>query len=182
MAGLFAVMKVRFTTTVILFLFVSVVLCGCDEIFASPFGNVNVPDQPSKSFSFYVCGAVEREGYVEVAAGSSYDVAIRLAGLLPESVLPSYAATTVNGDFTQIILNYYDGETVRDSINANSILIVWRWHVDGISDEIVNKLADYIDEYGKISNRQRLADALGCDYLDNYYKFFVAEEDYEESN
>ena len=174
-------MKVRFATTVILFLFVCVMLSGC-ATFASPLGRVDVDNQPITTFRFYVCGAVEREGYVNVVAGNSYDTAIRLAGLLPESVLPGYAATTVNGDFTQIVLSYYDGEKVCDSINANSLLIANRLSVNAISDEIVNKLADYIDLHGKISNKQCLAEALGDDYQSNYYKFFVAEKDYEEGN
>ena len=181
MAGLFAAMKARLATTVILVLFVCVMLSGC-ATFAPPLGIVDVPKQPATTFRLYVSGAVEREGYVEVVAGSSYDTAIRLAGLLKETVLPSYAATTVNGDFTQIVLSYYDGEKVCDSINANSLLIANRLRVYGISDEIVNKLADYIDLHGKISNKQCLAEALGDDYQSNYYKFFVAEKDYEEGN
>ena len=173
-------MKARFVATVILSLFVCVALCGCSAGLAQPLGIVEVDNQPVTTFRFYVCGAVEREGYVEVVAGSSYDMAIRLAGVLDKTVWPEYSATTVNGEFTQILLNYYDGEKICDSVNANSALIAGRLPVEGISDEIVNKLADYIDAYGKISNKQRLAEALGDDYSDNYYKFFVAEEDYEE--
>ena len=128
----------------------------------------------------YVCGAVACEGYVEVEAGSTYAQALQLAGLLTVSVLPSYASTTIDSSRTSIVVGYNDGQE-RQCVNLKSTLIVLRTNIDGIAPEIVNKLADYIEEHGKFTNKQQLELALGADYLDNYYKFFVAEEDYEES-
>lgn len=147
-----------------------------------PLGRVEIPIQATATFRIYVCGAVEQEGYVEVAAGSAYGEVIRRAGILPVSVIPSYAATTVNGSVKQVVVNYHDGQEERECINVNSALIAGRLPIDGISEEIVNKLADYLEQHGKISNRQQLAVALGDGYYHNFYKFFVAEEDYEESN
>ena len=179
MAGLFLLMKARFFTTVILLLFLCAIFCSCDGIFNSPFRSEYIENQPAKTFRLYVYGAVAREGYYEVQAGSAYDKAIQLAGILTVSVLPTFAATTVDGNLTQVAVNYYDGQTARECVNVNSDLVKGRYPVEGISDEIVTKLADYVDVHGKITNKQQLEVALGDDYSTNFYKFFVAEEDYE---
>ena len=164
-------------------LFLCIVFCGCDAFFNSPLSDVEIVNQAAgKTIRLYVYGAVEREGYVEVAAGSTYDVAIHSAGLLPESVLPSYAAVIVNENLTRVAVDYYDGSVARQCVNVNGVLVIGRFHVDGISDNIINMLADYIEQHGKISNKNELVAALGDDYSANFYKFFVAEEDYEEAD
>ena len=43
----------------------------------------------------------------------------------------------------------------------------------------MDKLADYIEEHGKITDKTLLKQILGEDYADNYYKFFVSMDDYE---
>ena len=172
-------MEKRFLTTVVLFLITCTILCGCGT-FGTPFGEVEVPSQPETvKYSIYICGAVEREGYYEVEAGTDYAEVLRLAGILPESILPTLSSSYVDGSIKRIIVGYFDGENAHSSINANSALIAARMSVDGLTDEVVNKLADYIDEYGKIANKQQLEQALGEDYAENYYKLFIADIDYE---
>lgn len=156
-------------------------LGGCGSI-QPPFGNVTLTTQQPSRYRIYVSGAVERDGYYEVEAGNDYFTVVQLAGSLRETVLPSLATTFIDGSVTELILGYYDGEARCDSINVNSELILFRIPIEGISTQIVNKLADYIIANGKITNRVQLQIALGDDYADNYYKLFIAEVDYEESN
>ena len=172
-------MKARFLTSVILLLFLCVVFCACDAFFDLPFSSLEIENQSGKTFRIYVYGAIENEGYVEVPSGSAYDTAIRIAGLLEQSVLPNFAATTVDGSLTQIAVEYNDGTKARESINVNGAVVLNRVPVEGISIDIINKIADYIEQHGRITNKQVLEKILGDDYSDNFYKFFVAEEDYE---
>ena len=154
-------------------------LCGCD-ILGAPLGEVEVPNQPkTEKVRIYVCGAVEREGYYYAKVGADYVAVLNLAGLLPESILPTLSSSYVDGKITLIIVNYYDGETARISINANSESIVRRMPVNGLSDSVVNKIADYIEAHGKLTNKSQLKLALGDDYEANYYKLYIAEKDYE---
>ena len=176
-------MKMRFLTTVILFLFLCAILCGCDAFFSSPFNGIEIDNQTGNAtVRLYVYGAVANEGYVEVAVGSTYRDAIFLAGMLPESVLPSYALTIVENSLTRVAVNYYDRGVERQCVNVNGALILNRFDIEGISFEVVNKLADYIEKNGKITNKQTLEAVLGDDYLANFYKLYVAEEDYEKAD
>ena len=174
-------MKTRFLTAVIL-LSVCVTLCGC-SIFSAPLGQLEVPNnQGENTVRIYICGAVEREGYYEAEVGTDYFDVLRLAGILPQkSVLPVFISDYVDGTVTNLIIGYYDG-TNHDSINANSILIARRLPVKGLDENVVNKLADFIEIHGKISNKKQIESALGDDYADNYYKLYVAEIDYEEAD
>lgn len=177
MAGLFVAMKARSGIAVIFLLTLCVTLCGCSVSF--PLQGIEIPIQPQVTYRIYVSGAVERDGYYEVSAETSYVSLFQLAGLLPETVLPEFYTNLIDGNITKIILDYYDGEAVRYSINVNSPLIANRIPVKGLSQDVIDKLADYIDQYGAIRNRQQLSEALGDDYADNYYRLYIAEEDYE---
>lgn len=174
-------MRTRFLATVILLIIVCFILCGCDG--SSSLGKVKVPFQPkADKVRIYVCGAVEREGYYEVEMGEDYFTVFSLAGILAESVLPTISSPYVDGSVDVLIVDFYDAGIRYSSINANNPLIAARMSVYGLSDDVVNKLADYVDEHGKITNKQQLLQALGGDYGANFYKFFVEKNDYEEAN
>ena len=64
-------------------------------------------------------------------------------------------------------------------VNVNGPLITLRMNVENVSPQVVDKLADYIEEHGKITDKTLLKQILGEDYADNYYKFFVSMDDYE---
>ena len=68
------------------------------------------------------------------------------------------------------------------SVNVNGGLILTRSRIDGIEADIINKLADYIETNGKITNRNMLKTALGDDYEDNYYKFYIDIDDYAQNS
>lgn len=175
-------MKTRFLTTVILLLIVCATLCGCGT-WGAPLGKVEIPNQTnSPTVRIYISGAVERDGYFEAVVGEDYTEVLRRAGLLNESILPTLSSSYVDGSVTVIYVDYYDGETVHESTNVNGLTIAAHIDIDDLSIEVVNKLADYIQTHGKISNRQQLAQALGSDYTANYYKLFIAEYDYEEAD
>ena len=174
-------MRTRLVATVILLLVFCFTLSGCGGDTDAPLGNVEVPSQSAAStVRIYVCGAVEREGYYDVEIGVDYYEVFRLAGILPQSAFPTLSSSYVDGSVTAISVGYYEDDTRHDCSNANSPYIVARMKVDGLSEDIVNKLADYIDAHGKIANKQQLREALGDDYDGNYYKLFIAEKDYEE--
>lgn len=89
-----------------------------------------------------------------------------------------YSSNLVNGCISQIIINYIQNGLVFYSVNVNGASIIYRLNVENVSEKIVNKIADYIELNGSISNRTKLRAALGEDYEDNYYKFFIDEQDY----
>lgn len=153
-------------------------LCGCtDKLF--PLKDNELNDVKPLEFTVYVCGAVQNEGYFTVPSGSDCFAAINLAGLTDASVLPAYADKLVDGTVTEIVVGYYCDGVRRDCVNVNGALVQNRIPVDGIDPTVINKIADYIDEFGKITDKTLLADILGDDYADNFYRFFVAREDYE---
>ncbi|MCH5153531.1 MAG: hypothetical protein J1F68_06245, partial [Clostridiales bacterium] len=73
--------------------------------------------------------------------GTDYVDVINLAGILPQSVLPMLTSSYVDGQVTVIAVGYYDGQMQHPSINANSDLIAARFPVEGLTEEVVNKLA-----------------------------------------
>ena len=172
-------MNKRFLTFVIVLFVACFVLCGC-SVFAGALGDVEMPNSSNgKVVNLYICGAVECEGYYQVAVGTDYVEAIRMAGILEQSYLPSLNTSYVDGKVSQIIVDYVENNVRHSSINVNSGKIIGRWPVDGLSQAVVNKIADYIETNGHITNRIQLAQALGNDYAANYYKLFISRNYYE---
>ena len=175
-------MKKRLITTAIFILamvFVGLALCGCTNI--SPYAPHVLQNKVPEQVTVYVSGAVQNEGYYTVQAGTSYSALVFGAGILPQSVLPQYYTDTIDGSVEEIIINWFDGTKECSSVNVNSPLIANRLFVEGISDSVVNKIADYIEIYGKIVNKQQLQSVLGDDSNEYLYRFFVAKEDYEKA-
>lgn len=154
-----------------------VTLFGCDQSLAPQ----KLVSHEDVSFRVYVSGAVEKEGYFTVSAGTAVSAVIESAGVIEQTVFPSFAAKIIDGD-TAIFVDYYEKGGSRTPINVNSIFIRSRLDVEGLSADVVDKLASYIERYGVISNRTELATALGEDYAENYYKLYVDEKDYEAAN
>ena len=152
-------------------------LCGCDNC-NNPWADKNIPDASAVTFCVYVCGAVRVEGYVEVETGSTYLDAIAQAGLLAQSYLPDFVGSLVVAD-SVVVVGFAQYGVNYQSVNVNGTYVKHRMPVDGVPFAVINKIADYIDKYGKVTNKEQLKIILGDDYADNYYKFFVAEGDYE---
>lgn len=172
-------MKKSFVLALIL-LILCVTICGCDASTIFPLGDKQIEDKITETFRVYVCGAVQNEGYYEVRSGCDYQSVIMLAGIIEQTVFSNNSLTVVTSETAYIVVNYKENGVIYNSINANNPLIAAQLLEDGISLEIVNKIADYVEIFGKITNKQALATALGSDYEDNFFKFFVAMEDYEE--
>ncbi len=175
-------MKRRWIAVIFLFVFVLCIsLSGCKEDFP-PYEEEKSEIMPPQTFTVYVCGAVENEGYVTVEAGETYLTVLELAGILPQSVVPQLHTYPVDGSVTELIVNYSDGEQIYDCINADNLLIAERLGVEGLPTEIVELLADYIAEFGAFHNKQQLKTALG-EYAEEYhYRFFISEENYEKAD
>ena len=177
MAGLFVAMKGRFVTAVIFLLILCLIFGSCCNGFL--LDEIELPKQTVRTFTIYLSGAVERDGYYKVQSGTTYYELFQLAGVLDETVLPSFCSNLIDSSTSFVWLDFYDGQQHLNSVNVNGKLIEYRLEIDGISPDVVNKIADYIEQNGKVHNRQQLRNALGSDYEDNYYKFYITQDDYE---
>ena len=159
--------------------------CGCDLSKMSPWADkiTNNNSIKTKTYAVYVYGAVQNEGYYEMENGDTYFYAISKAGLLEQSWLPTNVNSLVNDQQLSIAVQYKEDGIVYDCISVNHQFILMRYSVPGLSDDVVNNIADYYEIYGKITNKTVLRAVLGDDDYENYhYKLFIAETDYEETN
>ena len=174
--------------------------CSCDasDLLAlggnfSPWGDKNVENSGNgddgnvkKTYRIYVCGAVAREGYYEIDEGETYLSAIKQAGLLAHrSWLPINSNSVVDESCLSIVVWYMDSDTPRECYDANSIFLSLcdATYFDGLSDAVINKIADYLELHGKIPNKTVLLEVLGAeDYANYHYKLYIAEADYEEAD
>ena len=184
MAGIFVLkMKKSFGFALILILVLCLELCACDATNLFPWGDkvLNDNDGTTKTYKIYVCGAVENEGYYEVKEGGTYFDAIKQAGLLNQSSLPSNHSSLVTDEPLPVVVHYKENDVTHYCINVNHQFFLLRQPIDGISMEVVNKIADYLEAHGTIRNKKVLHAVLGDEDFSNYhYKLYVAETDYEE--
>lgn len=160
-------------------MFLCVALSGCADLM--PYGGEEIVGGVPATFTVYVCGAVENEGYYDVQAGTDLISLIQLAGVLEQSVLPTNYTDTINGKVEEVLVNYFDGEKTCYCIDANSPLIARRFPVDGLPAEVVDLLADWLDAHGVIRNKRQLKQALGSYANDYHYRFYIAKENYEKT-
>lgn len=169
---------------IIIVAIVALTFCGCSntaqQFVLSPLKDVEIDDNSERYFLLYVCGAVQNEGYYTVKEGTTYAQVVHLAGVLPQTVLPDYSMHFVDGKTTVVSVGYRDNGTNCSCINVNGSAVKYRRNVNGISSEVINLLADYLDIHGKITDKKQLQQILGSLYQDNYFKFFVEVDDYEE--
>ena len=185
-------MKKNCGFALILIFILCFLLCACDNSTISPWGQQSPENGQNdgensgvttKTYQIYVCGAVENEGYYEVKEGDTYFQAVMQAGILEQSSLPSNVYSLVNGEQTAIVVNYLENGTEKYCINANHQFFSLRLPWEGLSDEVVNKIADYIDEHGAITNKTVLREVLGDEDYENYhFKLYIAEADYEKAD
>lgn len=165
------------------------VLCGCTpplaELHIPVSGNADIPPQVNQGNlmrKIYVSGAVENDGYINVPQICDYNTLLQIAGALPCAYMRNDVTAFVPEDLNVYIVDYVICGVRYYSHNVNSLSVKYRLPIDGVDGSVVDKLADYIDINGAVSNRQQLKDALGDDYLDNYYKFFIEEQDYAQDS
>lgn len=128
----------------------------------------------------YVSGAVETDGYVTVNEGTDVAAVAHRMGMHKNGILPPVTTRFVKSGECIIVDFCIDGVSYS-SVNVNGGYVVGRIVPEGVSAQAINALADYIEAYGKIRNRTQLRVALGELYEDNYYRFFIAEADYEQN-
>ena len=156
----------------------ALVLCGC---ISTPFAEQVIPTdtKPNETTrKIYISGAVENDGYITVPQLCDYERAMEVAGFTDYSVMPSNPTSVIVPNVDRLIVGFVCDGLEYDSVNVNGGLIKQRARVDGVDDVIVAKLADYIETNGVIANRDMLRVALGDDYKDNYYKFYIDIDDY----
>lgn len=154
--------------------------CGCNEL--SPYAPTQVQNSTKVTYRVYVCGAVQNEGFVEVEQGSDYYALVLKAGMVEFSRLPDFGSQFVDGKMDSVVVDYVDeGGSRRNCVNCNGILVTQRLAVDGIDAEVINLIADFILQKGKVRNKEQLKECLGEKYQNNYYKFYVDKADYEEN-
>lgn len=161
----------------ILMLFSMFGLCACtQEDF--PFANRQMAGVAPKVFCVYVCGAVQTEGYVEVQEGADIRQLVLLAGYIPQTEMPSlpYALVT---NTSALVLRYFDGSKFCYCTNLNGAA-AQNCLAENVPLEVQQKIAAHLKQQGKISDRTQLKQILTQqEYDDNFYKYFVSEEDYE---
>lgn len=164
-------------------------MCGC---FPQPFAEVvvsrgngstsdgnNNQDKPViQTRRLYVSGAVTNDGYVEVPQICDYKTVLETVGIVDYSVLPTNLSDSIPGKNESLIINFYQDGRICYSVNVNGLFVTSRLSVDGVDSDIINKIADYIQNNGVIKNRSQLKLALGDDYDENFYKFYIDETDY----
>lgn len=177
-------MKKYFGLAWILIISLCVILCGCERAALSPWSaqiSLNIDGKP-KTLNVYVYGAVENEGYYAVEEDETYFVAIRQAGILGQSYLAFNAYSIVDGNQLSITVPYVENGAVRACINVNHESILNRRSREELSDTVINKIADYVQANGKITDKSVLRNVLDDDYENYHYKLYVAEADYEKAD
>lgn len=141
--------------------------------------NGNQQNKPTVATrKLYVSGAVQNDGYITVPQVCDYKTALQIAVITEYSVMPSNLTTLISVNLDSIIVGFRCNGKAYYSVNVNGGYVKSRLPIDGIDGKIVNKLADYIEANGIITNRNQLRLALDGDYADNYYKFFIDVADY----
>lgn len=167
---------------------VLLVLCGCvyppyakqviqagNNASDKPNSDVNTPATTRK---LYVSGAVERDGFIDIPLVTDYKTVLETVGSLPCTAIPANANTLIGAQTQSFIVDFVCDGRVCASVNVNSGYVLNRVTVDGVSGVVIDKLADYILSNGAIHNRSQLKLALGYDYADNFYKFYIDAADY----
>ena len=172
-------MRTKLTAIILILLVFAFALCGC---FNSPYAEQVITDVDTKPTDFtrklYVSGAVANDGYITVPQLCDYKKALTAAGLTDYSFVRVDLNKNLPVDIICLIVDFtYDG-VVCPSVNVNGGYVTLRSEVAGGAPSVVNRLADYIESHGVITNRDALKQALGDDYADNYYKFYIDINDY----
>ena len=181
-----------------LFLLIAFVLCGCvpqpyvEQVIKTNGGAIDKPSDPNSSNVderdeigsriLYVSGAVMTDGYVTIPQICDYKTLFDIVGVTEFTSMPQDLSKLIEDNQDSYIANFtYDGVNYT-SVNVNSVYVTARLSIDGVASAIVDKLADYIEAYGAITNRNQLKLALGDDYENNYYKFYIGKLDYAQSS
>ncbi len=151
------------------------ILCCCSATYVER----DVISQAPTYYDIYVSGAVENDGCFSLIAGSDYATLYDCAGVIDGvSALPDNLSGFITSYNLEVIVDYTEGNAVYNSVNVNGALIIARIPIPNVEYRVVNKLADFLESNGTITNRDILRQALGDDYEDNYYKFFISRQDY----
>lgn len=174
-------MKKYLLIVLVLILALCVIFGGCDVSKLSPWGEKSTQNKGdhAATYSVYVYGAVKNEGFYQVQKGDTYYQAIMQAGLLKQSKLTANYYSIVTDTQLSIAVHYVENGTEYECVNVNGRAFEQGLDVPNVAAEVVAKIADYVQKHGKIHNQSQLRAALGDDYETNYYKMYVAEEDYE---
>lgn len=174
----------RISALMLMFAVALFALCGCiAQPYAKQIITVNkhngntVGDEPVAR-QLYVSGAVERDGFITVPTVCEYKTVFDAVGILTYSAVPANVREFVNSNADEYIVGFVFNNVAYEAINVNGSMVTSRYDVEGVDSRVVSKLADYIETYGKVTNREQLKLALGGDYKDNYYKFYIAVTDY----
>lgn len=177
-------MTKRLAATLLILFAAIVALCGCvpqpfvEQVISTNADRSDIvkPTEPTRKL--YVSGAVQNDGYIYVPQVCDYKTALQIVGLVEHSVVSQDVAMLIPAYSDVLIVNYRFNGEIRSSVNVNGVFVTSRLSIDGIEDEVIARLADYIEINGVISNRNQLKLALGDRYDENYYKFYIDVNDY----
>lgn len=177
-------MTKRFAAIFIILLAVALASCGC---IPTPFaeqtiesgGKSNIPSgEPTRKI--YVSGAVIHDGYLTLPQICDYKTLLEKAGVTAYTAIPiDGLSSAIPEALDSVIFGFVLNGVTYPCVNVNGAAVKLRLEIDGVDEYVVDKLADYVELNGKITNRDSLALALGDDYDGNYYKFYIDIDDYE---
>ncbi len=154
-------------------------LASCGDKTVSPYKPQTTPNNIGKTFTVYVCGAVEREGYYTATEGQTIADIVALAGFNAQTYITEDMSLFVLQDL-QICVGYIQDNKIFPAVNLNGAHVQFNLPMDNVSDAVLQKLHDYYVQKGKFTNKNILKFLLTEEeYQQNYYKFFVSEEYYE---
>lgn len=130
----------------------------------------------------YVSGAVVRDGYVAVPQICDYKMLLETVGIAEQAKLPEDIFRLIAPNIDRYIADFMREGVAYSSVNVNGAGVLARREIDGVDFAVVNKLADYIEKNGAITNRNKLKLALGDDYDENYFKFYIDKLDYAQDS
>lgn len=163
---------------------VATLLILCSVLFAAcnfPFEDVTSPDIEPEKYTVYVFGAVENEGFFVVEEGADIQSVLLLAKPVSDAVYAGNPLIVVTEQTKQIAVNYALNGKTYNVVNVNGYYVTAQKEIANVSSDVVRKIAEYIEQNGNIKNKNQLKDILDeQEYLENYYKFYVSVDDYEE--
>lgn len=115
--------------------------------------------------------------------GTDVQSVLLLAIPLKSAVYPTNPTSLVTESTKQLVVDYsLDGKTYS-CVHVNGYYVTAQTEIANVSSDVVRKIAEFIKQNGKITNKNQLKDILTeQEYLENYYKFFVSVDDYEKAD
>lgn len=171
---------IKLKITIMLMLAVLLILCGCvSQPLAEQHITVNrAQTDKITTRNVYVSGAVENDGYITVSKTCDYKTLLEAAHVLQNAYVYYDVNELLDETVEEYIIDFIEDGVTYNSVNVNGLHVRYGMPIEGIDSSVVSKLSAYLSAHNLITNRTELQQALGDDYANNYYKFYISRFDY----